>query len=206
MKIDFRPVGYVIEYPLVLNNCMARFIDDFNDDFAYDSDLNGWILAKNFSEYRLEKIFREYLALELQRIILMVERKHQKETNKYFFLCEDGQNRVDDYVLMEGDILLNMKTFTKVWEKIFNAWFKKGHDHNIIFCKHKDLLALEWPMILFKKVLGSSKTNVLGNEVTSGMKLCLTRSYTSVETRFKNLDKLMVEECAQYVFSQMERN
>ena len=204
--IDYRPLAFYISYATLLDNCLVKFIDDFNDDFGYDDTNDIWILQRQLSKKKLEKIFSEYLSLELQRILLFVERKWESIPNKLFFICDNGLS-LQNYYLEERDIAIDLESMKIVWNKIFSQWLKAGHDHNIVFCKHNELLDIDWLFdILQDRVFGRRRVVDLTLDIKSGMKstLHLEHAYTP-NLKFKSNDPI-VKECVQWVNGQIESN
>lgn len=205
-KIDFRPLAFYISYLDLLDNCLVKFIDDFNTDFGYDSDTGCWILYRNYSSKKLEQIFSEYLALELQRLIFLVERKWQNVPNKIFFICDNGSPN-SEYYLTEPDIALDLNKLKLIWNRIFSKWYAVGHDNNIVFCKHNELNDCDWLYdILMNNVFGKKRVVDLSQDVKSGMKeiLGINRDYT-VNLKLK-CNEIIVKECVQWVNSQIQEN
>lgn len=206
MKTDFRPLAFFLSYPTLLDNCLVKFIDDFNDEFSYDEQSNCWILAKRLSKSKLEKIFSEYLALELQRTLLFVERKWPVFPNKIFFICDNGV-LTRKYFLQERDIALDLDRLQIVWDKIFAKWFAAGHDHNVVFCKHNELSEIDWLFgILQDKVFGKKRVVDLTQDIKSGMKSALELEHAYTSNLKHKCNEPIVKECVQWVHSQIEGN
>ena len=199
-KLDFRPLAFFISYPKLLDNCLVKFIDDFNDDFGYDEETGLWILMKKISKSKLEKIFSEYLSLELQRILLYAERKWQNVPNKLFFICDNGFGT--PYSLTEQGIAIDMQAMQSAWSSIFKRWFSTGHDHNIVFCKHNELRDFDWIYDVLQKYFGKRRVVDLSDEIKSGMKTALGIEYVVNN----QTTKLVEKECLQWVEEQIKEN
>lgn len=141
--IDLVPRAFAIRYPNVLNNCFGRFCDDFSEGFRNENGL--YVFHKRMSEGKLESIFREYLSLELRRIVNDISQTWPTVVNKRIFLVF-GRDPVDDnerFALNESDIRIDMAKLERVWKKIFNGWFKAKKDNNLFFISNNDLRSSE---------------------------------------------------------------
>ena len=158
---SFVPKGYFLEYPFLIDVCIKRFIDDFQNFFI---EKNGkYVLTKKFSNKNLEILFSSYLSEERSRIVSEISKSDSLSKNAIVIVSASGNERHVAYGLKESDIEIGIDKIEKVLNKIFDRWFKKKKDGIFLFCKHNWLTSSDWEKICKKKVFGKKNFVVLSS-------------------------------------------
>ena len=193
---NFSLKGYFIEYPLLVNACIADFIVDFQDQFA--RNLSGkYVLMrkKKFSRKALKEIFFDYL---MKNISIL-----KNKIDGVLIVADSGKERRESFAMIEDDIDISLDRIETILEELFNNFFSsKRQIQNVVWCKHSRLLSKDWEKILERKVFGKKNFRNLNDELTK-KKLCIKEktkalSFTSGET------KLIVDECVGYVLETLK--
>ena len=152
------PVYRVLYYKTVLDRCLARFFEDFNDRFVRSDD-GAFVFSGKISFKMLEKTFEAYMRTELERYVPIFSAS-QPEFLIVIGSCTPGDNFVLEkiadgdsqrklkklidiapdirYFLLESDISLDMRLFNSVFDKIFVDYMsgKRTLGKHVIFLRH----------------------------------------------------------------------
>lgn len=155
---------YLIYYKELINTCLLKFFNDFNDYFVIEN--NCYIFSANYSISKLKTIFKKYIKTEIKTYC-----KPNKDIfqNDYYLViggCLPKDNILLQYkdlqyfpeklnklilnehqikyILKEQDIKLNIIQINEIFIELFNEFFNNkltiGKQYNnIIFIQHKRL-------------------------------------------------------------------
>ena len=197
--LDFSPKGYLIGYPFLVDLCLKRFIDDFQDDFKQLK--NGTFKFKKIiSQAALKELLSDYLDKTISSVLSQAYQGLPPSKNDWLIITDSGSDRRVSYEMIEKDIDISLKRFETIFNSLFNKSMKqKRCDERIIYCKHRLLLSDDWERICKKKIFGASNLSVLTarkhkviNETTSDEKI---RSLS------KNEQDLIVKEATDWVLN-----
>lgn len=198
--LDFSPKGYLIRYPFLLDRCVKRFIDDFQDDFKQLK--NGTFKLKaQLSRKALSDLFQKYFSEELSKVISSVSSDTEKCV--WFFVSDSGDLRRKNYQTLETDIDIGLKNIEKTANKLFNRLLAhRQQNPNVVYCKHSSLLSEDWAKILSKKIFGKENFSVLDSAYEMQcIKEELDEEFYSKNSKKENA--LLVKECVEWIKSQM---
>lgn len=197
--LDFSPKGYLIGYPFLVDLCLKRFIDDFQDDFKQLK--NGTFKFKKIiSQAALKELLSRYLDETISSVLSKAHQGLPPFKNEWCIIADSGSDRRASYEMVEKDIDISLKRFETIFNSLFNRSMKQSQrDAHTIYCKHRLLLSDDWERICRKKIFGTSNLTVLTarkhkviNETTSDEKI---RSLS------KNEQDLIVKEATDWVLN-----
>ena len=197
-KIDsFVPKGYFLEYPFLVDLCIRRFIDDFQNFFV---EKNGkYVLTKRFSNKNLETLFSSYLLEERSKIVSNISSSDSSYKNAIVIVSVSGSERHTSYELKESDIDIGIDKIEAVLNRIFDRWFKKKKDGIFLFCRHNWLTSSDWENICKKKIFGNKNLIVLSS---SDLKTISEKiDNKKMETLSKENQRIIVEEAVNWILN-----
>lgn len=179
---DFVPKAFIVNFADVVNNCLARFIDDFNSKFKKDKS-GLYVFNGKLSKAKYLVLFKKYFSFEIRRIFNDINAIWPNVVYKKIFLTfgrlpvgnDDLENtpyKGRRFEMVEKDVKIDLLTLEYVWETIFDTWLEKEHDNNIIFLHNAYFRSNELAKVI-KLVFGASATFDCADLVCSGHKRCL---------------------------------
>lgn len=196
---NFLPKGYFLEYPFLIDLCVKRFIDDFQNSFVEKK--GRYVLTKSLSNKNLEILFSSYLSEERSRIVSSISSGVSQENSTIVIVSSSGRDRHVSYCLKEKDIDIKIEKIEKIFNRLFDKFFKEQNKKdNFIFCKHSLLLSSDWETICRKKIFGKKNFYVLSNN------LKVIEEKTSdekVKTLSKEEQRIVVKEASDWILNQL---
>ena len=200
MSADFSPKGYLIRYPFLVNACVLKFIEFFQDDFVRTK--NGTFkIARKISAKTLKELLSKFLHDELSKFVF--------EKNSWLLISDSGYERRLCYEMVENDIDIDLNKMEKILDSIFNKFMKQKHnDARTIWCKHKLLISDDWEKICALKVFGKKRFEVADKEL-SERKKCIVEKFKDLDAETESMlskketSQLIVKECADYVLEKI---
>lgn len=194
---SFVPKGYFLEYPFLIDICIRRFIDDFQNLFV---EKNGkYVLTKRFSNKNLETLFSSYLLEERSKIVSKISSSDSSYKNAIVIVSASGSERHVSYELKESDIDIGIDKIEAVLNRIFDRWLKKKKDGVFLFCRHNWLTSSDWENICKKKIFGNKNLIVLSS---SDLKTISEKiDNKNIETLSKENQRIIVEEAVNWILN-----
>lgn len=197
-KVDsFVPKGYFLEYPFLVDLCIRRFIDDFQNFFVEKK--GKYVLTKRFSLKNLEILFSSYLSEERSKIVSEISKSDSSSKNAIVIVSASGNERHVAYCLKESDIDIGIENVEKVFNKIFDSWFKKKKEDVFLFCKHNWLTSSDWEKICKKKIFGKKNFMVLSTDLKT---IYEKTDDEKIRSLSKNEQDLIVNEAIEWIINQ----
>lgn len=197
--LDFSPKGYFIEYPFLVDACIARFISDFQGDFKQMKD-GRFKLKKSISQAALKELLSVYLDETISSVLSQAHQGLPPSPNDWIIVADSGSDRRVSYEMVEKDIDIGLKRIVAIFNSLFNRSMKKTYrSTRMIYCKHRLLLSSDWERICRKKIFGASSLTAITarkhkviNEMTSDEKIRLLS---------RSEQNLIVKEATDWVLS-----
>ena len=201
--LDFSPKGYFIEYPFLVDACIARFISDFQDDFKQMKD-GRFKLKKSISQPALKELLSAYLDETISSVLSKAHQGLPPSPNDWIIVADSGSDRRVSYEMVEKDIDIGLKRIVAIFDSLFNRSMEKTHrSTRTIYCKHRLLLSSDWEKICKKKIFGSSCVAVLCPRARKAISETASDEKTKLLTKAER--KLVLEEAAGWILSNMRR-
>lgn len=200
---DFTPKGYLIRYPLLVDSCVLRLVDDFQSDFKRRKD-GSYVLAKKFSYKDMKTLLERYLYEERDRLLSKAFQGLSPSKSDWIIVADSGSDRRASYKMIESDIDIGLKRIETIFNSIFNNFMRqKRCTDQTIYCKHRLLLSSDWELICKKKLFGARLLTVL----TPRKSKVIEESTTDEKTRSlsKSEQGLVVKEAVGWVKDFLKR-
>lgn len=202
-RIDFSPRGWLISYPLLVDLCLQRFIEDFSEDFKATKD-GRFKLKKSLSAAALKELMASYLDESISSVLSKALDGLPLAKNDWIIVADSGSDRRVSYEMVEKDIDIGLEKIVRMLEALFNRSMRsRQRDAQTIWCKHRLLLAEDWAKVCKKKVFGRDHfTTVLSGQ----KKPRVVREVVSnekVSALSKSEQTVAVKEAAGWIFSQL---
>lgn len=202
-QIDFSPKGYLIRYPLLVDACVKRFIDDFQDDFK--AQKNGvFKLRKLPSKKQLKQLLETYLDETINSILSKAFNKTRPSMADWIIVSDSGSLRRACFKMLENDVDISLNKFETIFNDLFDERMSLSFSspHPIIYCKHKLLLADDWGEKICKaKIFGKEHFFTLDKKQKP---LCVIEALNendALPTMSKKENALIINECIDWLRS-----
>lgn len=201
VAIDFSPKGYLIGYPFLVDLCIKRFIDDFQDDFKQLKD-GTFKLKKTISQSALKELLATYLNESISSVLSKAHQGLSPSKNDWIIIADSGSDRRVSFEMLEKDIDIGLKRFETIFISLFNKLMKQRQQNdNTIWCKHRLLLYSDWERICKKKVFGKDNVFVLSNRRFKAINEAVTDE--KIKLLSKNEQDLIVKEAVSWLLASL---
>lgn len=203
---NYCPIAFVIDYSDLLNECLIKFIDDYNHDFTMTIIDNHPVYTYSGPKQLtyLTKIFNNYIDNTIDVFRRNIETRYSDYDKKIIFILSTSVAIPDQlrYAINEPDIYLDLNLFDKCWTKIFNSRFKKMKVNQCYYVQHNEL-TVNYLIKILKLIYGTHLRLDYSETISRHFLIDSTSNLTLKINKTKA--KLLIDEVKQLIISLVKR-